>query len=247
MGSDAGGGIKREAIATAVHLALVAGFLYALIALGLRSWNDLAYLLREDGAFESLTSAFLFLTAAMAHLLAMAFRKAGRGWVAALFWTAAVLFFVGGMEEISWGQRILGIETPGALADVNAQSELNLHNLPAFHGGTEVKVFLVLSAYGALSGVAIALLLRWLPSGRRLRAFCENARVFTVPVRFAPYFLQMLVYVNLRRHDARMLQVFPEKRLIKELLEFLFVLGCFLTLFYRLRTETPAKTAAPAP
>ncbi|UCF37141.1 MAG: hypothetical protein JSU96_20525 [Acidobacteriota bacterium] len=33
------------------------------------------------------------------------------------------------MEEISWGQRILGWETPDSWSRVNAQNETNLHNL----------------------------------------------------------------------------------------------------------------------
>lgn len=41
------------------------------------------------------------------------------------------LFFVA-MEEISWGQRLLGIRTPGMIAQYNAQSELSLHNASFF-------------------------------------------------------------------------------------------------------------------
>lgn len=40
-----------------------------------------------------------------------------------------VVFFFGFGEEISWGQRIFGVETPDALRSVNSQQETNLHNL----------------------------------------------------------------------------------------------------------------------
>ena len=33
------------------------------------------------------------------------------------------------LEEISWGQRILGLRTPELLLEVNRQKELNLHNI----------------------------------------------------------------------------------------------------------------------
>ena len=33
------------------------------------------------------------------------------------------------MEEVSWGQRLFGWQTPAALAEVNVQHETNLHNL----------------------------------------------------------------------------------------------------------------------
>ena len=45
-----------------------------------------------------------------------------------------ILFFFGAGEEISWGQRYLGLKTPTALESENAQQELNLHNLNEFSG-----------------------------------------------------------------------------------------------------------------
>lgn len=39
-----------------------------------------------------------------------------------------------GLDEISWGQRLLGLETPGSLEEVNLQREITLHNVwfPAY-------------------------------------------------------------------------------------------------------------------
>ncbi|MFT5289647.1 MAG: hypothetical protein ACI82F_001713 [Planctomycetota bacterium] len=42
---------------------------------------------------------------------------------------AAFGFILLACEEISWGQRIFGLSTPPELARINAQGELNLHNL----------------------------------------------------------------------------------------------------------------------
>src|SRR3989338_1822119 len=41
----------------------------------------------------------------------------------------AVTMFVIAMEEISWGQRILNIETPYVVTKLNYQSELTIHNM----------------------------------------------------------------------------------------------------------------------
>ena len=41
----------------------------------------------------------------------------------------AVASFVLAWEEISWGQRILGFETPDEIEQINAQQETNLHNM----------------------------------------------------------------------------------------------------------------------
>jgi hypothetical protein len=43
----------------------------------------------------------------------------------------AILFFTGFGEELSWGQRILGIETPSDIEEASSQGELNFHNLEA--------------------------------------------------------------------------------------------------------------------
>ena len=41
------------------------------------------------------------------------------------------------LEEISWGQRIIGFESPKKIREANAQGEFNIHNLRIFHGDTE--------------------------------------------------------------------------------------------------------------
>jgi len=43
--------------------------------------------------------------------------------------TLAIVCFLLLMEEISWGQRILGFETPDEIGQINAQQETNLHNM----------------------------------------------------------------------------------------------------------------------
>jgi hypothetical protein len=55
-----------------------------------------------------------------------------------IFYLLLSLFFLlAFLEEISWGQRILGIETPDLIAKVNRQNEINIHNLTWFHGNDE--------------------------------------------------------------------------------------------------------------
>ncbi len=41
----------------------------------------------------------------------------------------AIAFLFGAGEEVSWGQRILGLETPQWFREYNAQREINLQNL----------------------------------------------------------------------------------------------------------------------
>ena len=98
--------------------------------------------IREDGLFEYLT-AIAFLLASIFFLLSWrASRFLGNRFVSFGFLAASVLLFVMFGEEISWGQRILGFETPAGMAEANRQGELTLHNLDAVQGNL---------IYGALS------------------------------------------------------------------------------------------------
>ncbi len=85
----------------------------------------------EDGPVEAL-SALLLLVASLAMAI-RATRLLARGSknlpVALIAFAVALAFFVFAGEEISWGQRILGIETGEFLEQYNWQNELNLHNL----------------------------------------------------------------------------------------------------------------------
>lgn len=98
------------------------------------------WLVKEDGLVEWVGAIGLF---AGAGLFLAAFVVAHRRgpeatglsrlgiWVLLLM---AVLLFVAGGEEISWGQRIFGFGNPSDLSEFNAQGETNLHNLNAFQG-----------------------------------------------------------------------------------------------------------------
>lgn len=86
----------------------------------------------EDSFVEWLGAAALFVGSALCGLWLRRLLKSARprNWLhlsaAAGF---AALFFVMGIEEISWGQRIIGFATPESIASENWQGEFNLHNL----------------------------------------------------------------------------------------------------------------------
>jgi hypothetical protein len=52
------------------------------------------------------------------------------------------------MEEISWGQRLLGIETPEYLMEINIQKELSFHNIKQFPLHL---LYILVGLYGGLS------------------------------------------------------------------------------------------------
>lgn len=67
----------------------------------------------------------------------------------------ALLSFVAAGEEISWGQRILGIDTPDAISQRNVQGETNFHNLSGIEGtGDRVFKALLLGLFVVLPVLA---------------------------------------------------------------------------------------------
>ena len=91
----------------------------------------------EDNALESLSALMWFIAAGT--MVAVVIRLRRRKVNSLLFKLAAAalafIFFVIGMKEVSWFQRVLEFETPEALLEPpdilegNLQGEANLHNL----------------------------------------------------------------------------------------------------------------------
>ena len=88
---------------------------------------------REDGLVESAGAALLLFAAIFLWAAATFSHRAKAGGLYT-FWLAllGMVLFVGFGEEISWGQRLLGLQTPELLSDLNAQGEINIHNLWLF-------------------------------------------------------------------------------------------------------------------
>lgn len=84
---------------------------------------------REDGIVEWLTVAGLLGGSFVCFSrLIQLWRKKTTWFLFVTFCLGLFLFFSAG-EEISWGQRILGLKTPEYFEAHNAQQETNLHNL----------------------------------------------------------------------------------------------------------------------
>lgn len=83
----------------------------------------------EDGLLEWLTVLSLGTTAVVC------LKRLKQNWhdytaaQAFMIGFAAILFIFGTGEEISWGQRLIGIESPEFFLQNNAQGETNLHNM----------------------------------------------------------------------------------------------------------------------
>ncbi len=119
----------RELIRGTSAAALVIG---AFVVWALADNTSLYAWTREDRMIESAT-AVLFGLASVGFALVAArsdFLKEKQNrprYVMTVCWALLMFVFMG--EEISWGQRLFGFETPEGLARINKQNEVNLHNI----------------------------------------------------------------------------------------------------------------------
>ncbi|QYJ08176.1 hypothetical protein [Qipengyuania flava] len=102
----------------------------------------------EDSAIEWLSAALLFAASAfMAQRTLRSWRESATTRFRKLHLMIAVgfafLFFLMGMEEVSWFQRQIGFETPAGVAERNWQGEFNLHNFQ-----TDIAELLLYSSTG---------------------------------------------------------------------------------------------------
>ena len=88
------------------------------------------------------------------------------------------LFLAG--EEISWGQRLLGLSTPVYLMEYNHQQELNLHNLVGGNG-QHIAIIVVLAGYG----IVLPLAKTWGWSSRLM----ERIGLTAPPAFLVPWFV----------------------------------------------------------
>ena len=129
----------RKATVRALPLLCLGLFLTTLALIYTYSPTALAvfpFLYREDGLLETLTavgflvSAFFFGKAAWsAKRMGDKHRAQGYSLIFGVCISFTIVSFVVAMEEISWGQRIFGWETPGFMVAANVQKESNLHNI----------------------------------------------------------------------------------------------------------------------
>ncbi|HMQ29544.1 MAG TPA: hypothetical protein PKD53_02405, partial [Chloroflexaceae bacterium] len=117
-------GFKRAAVWATI------AFTVATVALLIFSVDLYSYLALEDNPVEVLSALLMLVASGLMLAVAVTLRRAsrkGRALFIGLALAGAGAFFLVGMEEISWFQRIIGFETPASFA-ANHQNEFNLHN-----------------------------------------------------------------------------------------------------------------------
>jgi hypothetical protein len=142
--------------------------------------------LDEDRIVEWAQVALYLGTAVLAVVIA--WDRLRRGYrVQAATWLLAGLFaivIVG--EEIAWGQRLLGLETPEILEEVNKQDEITFHNI-----GETLTAFNVVLFIASVYAIAAEAISRRWPLFRRVP---DGDRLYVPPFFLSGLFAVMATY-----------------------------------------------------
>jgi hypothetical protein len=159
---------------------------------------------------------------------------------AGLFLLLAIGAFLVAGEEISWGQRIFGVETPEELEALNRQGEIGAHNISSVEFAFIV-AFMLAGLFGSL--------VPWLALRSPLAR--ERLGLLVPPLYLTSFFflvfLHRLARIGLPSLDANTVFVkfgeWPELCFAMALLQFALLTGRKL----RAQSPTPAWAAAGEP
>jgi hypothetical protein len=119
------------------------------------TWREsYAWLLREDSLVEVLSAAFWLTAVLPALIVSIRLLTSRRVLLAALWLALGIVCLLAAGEEVSWGQRIIGFDTPDGLREANEQGEVTVHNLHSV--GSIVRVgMLCAGLYGSVIAYAV--------------------------------------------------------------------------------------------
>ncbi|HEX7017290.1 MAG TPA: hypothetical protein VF209_00050 [Patescibacteria group bacterium] len=155
-------------------------------------FNYLKSIAGEDGLIEWVQVAILLLATWMSFKVTIRLwqKKQYPSLLALIYLGVTVGLFAITGDEISWGQRLLGLSTPTQIAQQNTQSEVTFHNL---EGVTPFiwQAYFLISIFGSFAWV-----IRWLLSkiGTAWAALTSLADFFLPPWFIAPNFFFLLLY-----------------------------------------------------
>ena len=167
-------------------LGLIAVLAFAVFShWALRSHLDTGWLEGEEGLSEWWSVATYLVGSGLAAATAWALWSTRHTKMRYFYLVMAVAFFLGAMEEISWGQRLVGWGTPAALSDINFQDETTIHNVNFANN----VIFEVLF-WGSSLGMAAGL---WRLTAN-MRGLSDRMRLFLPSLTMAPALLMIMVW-----------------------------------------------------
>ena len=159
----------------------------ALLA-GLAPFRDpYHFVVDEDHVLEWAQFATILAASIAFVVAARAAQRADRRGLALTFVLVAIASLIVAGEEISWGQRVLGLQTPDVLEDVNHQGETNIHNISIVQ-----RLFNIAELAAGAYGFFVPVL--WLFTGVREQLARVIDRLLVPPLAFGSLFFLPFAY-----------------------------------------------------
>ena len=137
-----------------VSLMLTASILLIKIMVGPTS-EQWRYMSSEGSISEYGTAIAYLLMPVFTIPIAKQFKRQGQRLMSSLYYLITAAAFFVGMEEISWGQRLLGYEEPEFWSKHNVQSEFTFHNFGFFQEHLLHWSFIIVSLIGSFCWIAL--------------------------------------------------------------------------------------------
>lgn len=185
----------------------------------------------EDRLAENLQVYCWLLAFIIGWLVISRLANAGRFGMAFLYLCLAVGIFVIIGEEVSWGQRLFGWQTPEALKAVNRQHETNIHSLEGLIDMFR-SLYLLIGVYGTILPLLFF-------SARKSASYQQHFSLLVPHFTLVPYFLITLVwrlYLNFWKLPEK---YYFEISKYSEVVELILALGFLLFMSFQFRKIKP--------
>ena len=152
----------------------------------------------EDGLVETLSAAIYFLNCFIFIyiILILNLQRPRPGYLFfVISFVFVAIFFVVGMEEVSWFQRILSLETPVLFGD-NQQREMNLHNFRT----DEIQIISILFLFTLLILIPFI-------RDMKILAIKNSALRFFVPSQYIIFTSAIAISYNYERWNLLLVQL----------------------------------------
>ena len=186
--------IIEKLVLLLVFIIIGIGYLFYFTSIKSFEWY-----VKEDNLVEWLTVAGLLLASFVSFSRFVRLFKYRNWWFLTVTFLLGTLLFIAAGEEISWGQRILGIESSEYFQKNNAQGETNLHNLVV--NGVKINKLI----FSTLLSVALAIYLILLPviyhRNKAFQNFIDRSGVSVPQLYQVIGFVIVFVISSLLQHE----------------------------------------------
>jgi len=177
-----------------VALIIATGFILLYTNLPVFEWY-----VREDHLVEWLTVLGLILGSVVCFKRLFTLFGKRRPWFLLVTFLLGLLLFFAAGEEISWGQRIFGIQSSEYFKEHNAQGETNLHNLVV--NGVKINKLIFSLILSVCMGIYLVVVPILHARSSAIRKFLDRSAVPVAQLYQVIAFLALFILTALLRHE----------------------------------------------